>query len=298
MENYQKIELYQRRQFGDKLNAAFAFLRQNAGPFLKAQLVISGPVALAATALYTLLLRGLTQSTNIGTPEFILSSQYLSTIGLTLIIYFLLGISIYLVTYSYVKLYQENNGAKPMVGDVFRTAISKLGYGILAMLLIYLIVITSAFLFFFPAIYFGVICTLILPIMVLEDVSPITALQRAFFLIKGKWWSTFGLILVTGIVAYIIMLVLVLPFSLSSIISGLLREDDMNGMVLGNSWSWMMVVTNLLTYIGQIIGGSIVMLGIVFQYGNLIEMKESKGLMREIEEIGNEETPSANEGEY
>ncbi len=298
MEDYQRIELYKKREFGEKLNATFTFLRQNAGPFLKAQLAISGPMAIVVALMYTLLIQGLTSVTNTSSADYIFSTQYFTTMGVTMIVYFLLIISMLLVTFSYVKIYLQDTSARPTVTQVFKMAMRKLGYGILALLMIYIIVFISAFLLFIPAIYFGVICSLVLPIMIIEDVNPFKALERAFNLIKGKWWSTFGLIVVTAIIAYIIMLVLVLPVSLSSVAVTLFDVESTRNIFEDGTFTWILAVMVILYYLGGIIGVSIMQLTLAFQYGNLVEMKESRGLMKEIEELGNEESTSASEGEY
>ncbi|GAB3721564.1 hypothetical protein GCM10027594_01990 [Hymenobacter agri] len=38
------------------------------------------------------------------------------------------------------------------------------------------------------------------PVLWLEDLGPTQALSRCFYLIKGKWWSTFGLLMIMAII--------------------------------------------------------------------------------------------------
>lgn len=300
MENYQKIDLYKRREFSEKLNITFAFIRQNAAPFFKAQLYISGPTAIVATLLYMLLMRGISNNEDIlATGGFVFSGAYFLTMGFTMLIYFLLYLSILLVTFSYLRLYQESTDGKVSTNDVFQQVMQNLGMGALSMIMIYVIVVVSAFFLFFPAIYMGVVCSLVFPVMVMERASPMQALERAFKLIKGKWWSTFGLIVVTGIIAYIIMIVIAMPAYLAMGFSAFTSMGDGRGVLESNEYfTWAAVLASFLGYIGAIVGSSITQLALGFQYGNLVEMKESRGLLSEIEKVGTDDKPAHNEGEY
>jgi len=51
MPHQPQIEFYKKRQFGEKLNATFTFIRENAKPYLKVQLMIAGPILLIANIL-------------------------------------------------------------------------------------------------------------------------------------------------------------------------------------------------------------------------------------------------------
>ena len=46
-----QIEFYKKRQFSDKINATFTFLRENAWPYIKIQLMIAGPILLLTNIL-------------------------------------------------------------------------------------------------------------------------------------------------------------------------------------------------------------------------------------------------------
>lgn len=58
------------------------------------------------------------------------------------------------------------------------------------------------------AIFLGVAFSVALPVLVGEDIRGFAALKRSYALVKGRWWSTFGLLvlasLLAGIVAAII----------------------------------------------------------------------------------------------
>jgi hypothetical protein len=58
------------------------------------------------------------------------------------------------------------------------------------------------------AIFVGVALSVAIPVLVGEDIRGMAALKRSWYLVKGRWWSTFGLLilstLLAGIVAAII----------------------------------------------------------------------------------------------
>ena len=299
MENFRKIELYKRRKFSDKLNITFAFIRQNAAPFFKAQLYISGPVAIIATLISVLLQKSLNPQM-VGT-SFMFSRAYFSVLSGSMLIYFLLYLAISLVTYSYVKEYHLSADGKVEVKPVFHRMARHLLSGAGALILIYIIVLIGFFLLIIPGFYLAVATSLVLPVLVFEEGGVFNALERSFFLIKDKWWSTFGLLIIMVILSYIIILVFTLPTSIIFGMAAYTSLSSQNAEALNsvNSDLWVMVLGSLLSYLGTIVGSTLIQLVLSFQYGNLVEMKESRGLMSEIEGLDQEgKRDSASEGEY
>ncbi len=303
MENFQKIDLYKRREFGDKIGATIAFIRQNAASFFKAQLFISGPAAIVAAILYVLLFRGVFDNLGQGVsnPNPFTPSYFLNMLGI-MVCYLVLYASIYLVTFSFLKLYHQSDDGEVSVNDVFQLVMSRLGAAILAIIVIGVMVTVGVIFFLIPGIYLGVVCALVFPIMVFENESPFTAISRAFTLIKEKWWSTFGLIVVMLIISYVLMMIILMPiyliggFGIFAGLSGgedVLANGEQGGFITGIT-----VLVSVVNYIGAIIGGSVVQLALGYQYGNLVEMKESRGLMSEIEKIGSTEESASDQGEY
>lgn len=301
MKDFEKIPLYKERDFSDKLNVSFVFLRENAAPYLKAQLFITGPIILLAALSYTFIFAGMFE--HIQDPQamgnYMLSGPYWTNMGLTYLISIVLALSIILVSFCYMKAYElKEDDAEITVGQVFQL-VKKHFFPVLAAgILCTLIIGISAIAFFIPAIYFGIVFSLVTPIIIMEDMDIADALSRSFKLIKGKWWSTFGLILITSIIGGIISLLFALPFSLAGFVVGL---NDLKPGASGNisahfSPVWF-GIANIFSRAGSVVGYSILYFALGFQYFNLVERQESRGLMQQINEMG-EEKPAQGEGEY
>lgn len=294
------MKLYKQRPFGEKINAVFSFLRGNAGPYFKAMFAISGPIAILTAVMYfilfqTLLEMGATQPT---TTDYFFSTEYFVNLGGTALLGLLLVISIGLVNFGYMKLYHKNQEDQPSLGQVWsevrKYLLKALGLYIIASILTYL----GLFLLFIPGIYVAVTMSLTVPIMLNDNKGVFGSIGRAFDLIKGKWWSTFGLLFVTGIVGLILSYIVMLPAFLVMGFEGWMSVDQ-QGAVDENPFVWSVGLLAILGYLGNIIATSIVLLAVGFQYYNLVEKKESRGLMEEIEGVSETEpTNRANEGEY
>jgi hypothetical protein len=57
--------------------------------------------------------------------------------------------------------------------------------------------------------------SLAVPVVVLEGVSPITALRRSWRLVRGTWWRVFGIVFLSGLVIVIAAFIIQLPFSIA-----------------------------------------------------------------------------------
>lgn len=299
MEYFQKIPLYKRREFGEKINTTFSFLRQNGAAYFKAQLFISGPVGVLCALLYAFFISNI-QMTSRDPNAFLsvmTSSTYMGNLGIIMLIFFFLILSISLVTYSYFKEYELGSGQNIAVLAVFARVKKNFLPILFASLLVYLISAIGFVLLILPGIYISVVGVLAIPIVVLENKGPFEALDRAFKLIRDKWWSTFGLIIVTSIIAGIVRAVFSLPVTIANVVVGIHQVNNQVGQFTFVTSPLMAFIYQLIIYIGTILGYSIVQSAMCFQYYNLVEMKEARGLMDEINQI-NKEDNSRDEGEY
>lgn len=284
MQHAPKIDFYKKRPFSDKLNITFVYLRENAWPYLKVQLLIAGPILLLVNMAASRLQLGLLDSLEKmqRAPDSFMIDMF-STYGFVFLASLVGGVLIPVLCYSYMQVYRERPPEGITIAHVTRDMwpnfLSMLGYGIIAGM----VIIVSAFFLFIPAIYFMVVLSLGAAIICFEKTDPFTAFGRCFTLIKDKWFSTAGLVLVVFIIAYLINVFFSLP---QAVLMGLwtlltLESGDM-GVDMPAYMDSLQILFAVLQSFAGIITYSLVYIAIAFQYFNLVERKESRGLMARI----------------
>ena len=300
MSSAEKIEFYKKRQFGEKINMVVVFLRQNAWPFVKAQLFITGPILLLVNLVVAQSTMDLLSFDFINANPEDLLPELLSIYGSVFLVSMVTGTLIPTVAYTYMKLYDERGMGQFEIGQIVNRVIRKIpsvfGYTILNSI----IVVIGMFFLLIPGIYLAVALSLGSAIIIFEDKDPFSAMGRAFKLIKDKWFSTLGLLVVTGIVAYLINAVFSIPYAVIFGIWTFNSVDAAGTLDMSDPPSYMQTVNVLfavLSTFGTLISYSIVYLGLGFQYFNLVERQESRGLMAQIENLESGDNQSGDEGE-
>ncbi|HEY8402525.1 MAG TPA: hypothetical protein VIK89_14755, partial [Cytophagaceae bacterium] len=207
-------------------------------------------------------------------------------------LFFILSISIIsLVVFEYVNLYTDSSVEEFDVSDVFKLVKKDFFRVILGAIGSYLIIMLGMILLIIPGIYVSVALSLLFIVMIKEKASFSNAVSRCFYLIKGKWWSTFGLLFIMGMIQSMILYAFSLPITiLTAVIGSMTMNMEQGATIFTTVWSAVYMLMSTFTYALPIIA-------VCFQYFNLVEMKESKGLMERIESIGTD-TSVRNEETY
>lgn len=316
----EKIEFYKKRQFGEKLNMVIVFLRQNAGPFVKTQVFITGPVLLLVNFLMVSGQQDIFDFQLIADdPEGFLSSM-LDTYGVAFLISIVSASLLPTVCYNFMKSYQSAPLGEISIASISRATMQKIP-AVLLYTILMMVIMMGTFIFIasvgasmgvmgvvlFMFIGFAVFCYLVsflvlgTSIIIFEDLNPLAAIPRAFKLSKGKRLSTLGLIVVTIIIAMLINSVFNLPqivamgvwaFNSVDEVSngGILPDPPMYGQIVN-------VIFAVLSTFGTLIAYSVIYLALAFQYFNLVERQESRGLLSEIENLETQGDLSEDEGE-
>ena len=300
MEPHQKINFYQIRDLGDKINVTFQFLRQNFSPLFKCLLYIAGPVILI-TAIFAgiyqmTLLSGLGNSntglegpTSIGEGfPFDGYMEILSQGSITTLLSLLATSVVITVVYQYLVLYMQTDTlTAPTVSEVWEGTKRDVWKVILGVIVLSLLIPIGFLFFIIPGFILLAALSFIFIIQIKEKISFGDAFSRCFSLVSGNYLSTLGLILVVVILQSIISLILVFPFTLVAGAGIFFSSSD---EIIAQQSS---IFYQLLTIVGQILGSfisqllySILLVAIAFQYANLVEKKESTGLMESVNTIG------------
>ena len=201
------------------------------------------------------------------------SLHYWVSLFFTLVSYVMLS----LVVYSYIVLYMDY-GRPVEVRDVWAyiksyfipVLYSTVGMVVLCGLATLLLLI--------PGIYVGVALSMLLVVMVREDLGFLEALERCFYLVKGNWWETFGYLLVVGIIQAVIGFGVSLP----AVVVYVLRILHLPG---GDNDVLLMVASSFSTIIGLLMY-VITITAIAFQYFSLVEIKDGIGFIEQVNNIG------------
>ncbi len=270
-----KFELYELRNFSSKFNYAADFLRQNVNPLGKSILYILGPFYLLLNIFILFLAIDINKGMSTGLMFFV-----------SLTMFFVGTLVLKSIVFSYLKIYFEDPYEAIEVKTVWKVSrkyiLSMLG----AFLVTKLLVSISFFFFIIPAIYFSVVFSIIYPIVVFEDKGFIDALNRCFELMKEKWWSTWGIQLVFVPVVTLFFIGFVRAgFGLYGIIQ---TAFSFNLLFEELYIFWFTLIFFIIFFVLYAIY-SYMYVVLAFQYGYLVERKESTGIISKINNIGNEE---------
>ena len=280
------MQYYKIRDFGEKLSVTVDFFRENLKSLIVIGLVIGIPGGIASSialsnyfGAFTTMM-GETEEDSIAAVTNMMSSMGLWSI-FSLIVYALLTGLIY----TYMKKIDGGN-EKPSIGDLFREVVPRVP-GLVVLLVILFIIAMLGFTFFFiPGLYLMIVFSLAIPVYFFENASIGEAMSKPFKLIKGKWWSTFGLLFISGIIAGLASYVFAIPMYVS-MFSGLFEavesaETDPN-VFLESYTSWQTVAGTAFFTMGSYILYSIPIIALAFQYFNLKERTEATGIRSEID---------------
>ncbi len=319
------ITLQRARDFGRRINATFEFIKQNFKGLTKSILVIAGPSVLLSSALLATMASDLfgVFSSAVGNPDitltYFMSVSFWAQIVLIMVLFFISSVITIATFNGYIILYDEKKTNKIEVHDVWDKVRSSfwmyagsmiLFFFVFMVLYVGVIMISMIFamiseLFVFISIlgiyigilYFMVGASMTFFIRDYEKKGFFEALSRSFKLVRGKWWSTFGF----GFIIYFIMSsvagLVVIPFYIILFVQ-IFHSVESGGepqFTSGIQWSFIIFFT--LYYLVSIILNMLPNIAIAFQYFNLVELKEARGLINEFENIG-QQAPGRTEEEH
>ena len=204
----EKIELTKARAFGEIIEDSLQFFKQNWKPLLRAYFTICGFFWVASLAAGLFDVGQIAGRVQLGESRF--GYAYFMALGFNFMSY----IMITLTVTCFIAVYKEKGNESAMVEEVwsyvkyyfFRIAGSYIALGAL--------LFASIFFFLVPAIYFFVVFSIILPIMVMENSTLGYAFSRSFVLMKNRWWQTLGIIIVSELIIMAAMMSVGIPVGL------------------------------------------------------------------------------------
>jgi hypothetical protein len=314
MEEFRAIEFQQTRDFGKKVNVTFEFVRQNFKPLVKSIFVIAGPAVLLGSLFLGLFFASFfatTLNTHRDPQE---TLRYVSSVSFWLrlgLMYLFLFLS-YVVTLAtingYAELYFRKRTNQIELGEIWESVRaliwkyfgSALLFLVCACILVIVIVAgvavfrTASGFFvglwfmasFIGIIYLAIGVSLLFFIQAHEGLNFFQAAARSLWLIRGKWWSTFGLTFILALVGVVISYIFIIPFYVYMGISMAHGVTSGGNPEMSDSMRAAMFVFFAIYYMAQMLLQALPQLGLVFQYFNLVERREARGLIDDINQFG------------
>jgi hypothetical protein len=155
------------------------------------------------------------------------------------------------------------------------------------------------FFFFFGALIYLLIATsLTFIIRAYERNGFFEAVVRSFKLVRDKWWSTFGLVTILYFIMFVTSYIFIMPWYFVSAVSSIHSVSANTFEEPSSSLQLVTIAVFTLYYLIQMVLAALPNIGIAFQYFNLLELKEAKGLITQIETIGQASPPASAPDEH
>ena len=284
MENNYLFEFYKERDLGSILSDTFAFLRQNWRDMLAKTWKILLP--------YLVLVIGFSIFFFMSFGNFIeaVSSENVGAFFTKFFVFILLLLIFSVITeltvLNYIKLYITNEGYVDE-RELKKRVYKKIFPLIILHILIGIIINIGILFFIIPGIYFSVVLFFAPYIYIFEDKSIGESISASFSLVSGRWWITFGTIIVIsliyGVMGYI--------FSLPQLIYQLafpLVKDAQTFNVVDLFKDPVYLLLNVISMLGKFIMSVISLISMALVYFDLYEYKTSSGLINKIDDLGSE----------
>lgn len=293
------------RDFGQSLSDTIQFIKMNWKKLITLYLVFAVPFLLVAALVGATAFSDFFQ--NIGG----LTAPALEGVSGKTIYAFFGAILLYLLSagafgtavYLYMKLYEERGGRQPEINEIgklfFPKLVSNFGYTIIATIIICgfafiaIIPIIGFLIVFFGFFYVAITLSLLYPINTIENNGFGVPLQRCFSLIRGKWWYTFGFLIILTLIFYFFSMIIGLVVNLIFGISSLNFLEPDKSLFTKRYF----LITGLSSVVQQIFY-LLIYVGIGVHYFSLREEKEGTALDERLDQLGNSDAHGQIEEQY
>ena len=298
------IKLYRKRTFGDKLSDTFDFVGENFRTLLKYITYLVLPVAIVQTFCMNNFMTGYMESitaiTSGGGRNFADMLQWLSSMGLYMLVQFVAIILVYAVSYTMMQLYeQRSERLKGVTFDELRPGVvqkclrqlvllvTSIAIFVVFVLLMALLIAASPY-FILPVIIIAVVVlplfVLVYPIYLFEDTDIVSAYAKSVRLGWKTWAGIVGVMIVLYIISSIISGLISTPWYIMVMAKNLLAtQGNTSGFVSSFGYT---AIQYLLGVVSSFAGSCIMALmciGIAYQYGHACDKVDGVGVDQDIE---------------
>lgn len=275
------IELRQQRDFSAVISTGFQFIRQNWKELYRPLVFICLPIYLVASVLFGNFFRTVFASAQGGDVAGIMAGMGTMMIG-----YLLMAVSmllLYAMVYEYMRFYMVNKGLKPTMGELWKETSKQLVSYFVIGLLAGVISSFGVILLIVGAIWLGIVFTMSFPLRAFERAEIGDCIGRSFKVIKGRWWMTFGLVIVLTMLIGFISYIIYLPFLIFTGFSAMSSADAMADPA--ERMGWLMTGMMIIGGVVNILLMPFLQVPLGLHALSLIEEKEGRGLMDRVDDL-------------
>ena len=289
------INFKQERDFGDLFNATFSFISQEFKRLATAILYFVFPffiVSAIAMTIYSVKMQEMSQAMMQGDKSdpfaiFSILGSMMGYVAATMLISFVATSVLMCTVFGYIKLYIQKGPEGFTINDVWLEVTRYFWKALIATIIVGIVVLVGVICCVIPGIYLGVALFIVFPIMIFEEKNFGTSFSRSMRLINTNWWLTFGILIVTGIIIYVLAIFVSIP----SVILGFkslfanIKQNQMPVIDFSIGFYILSAITNLINNLFIVI--PLVMSA--FVYYSFVEKVEKPSLMDKIGQIRDNE---------
>jgi len=292
------VSFRETRSVTDVLNATFLFIRQNIRVFGKMLLLIILPVTGFFVIGATVLASSVESFFNVD-PSQAMDAGALGSIlvgfGLFGLLAAVATLAVYTGALAIIRLYDQRGAGNFEVEDVWAVLKQEiLGFFLLGVMMALITMVPIILVVWIPCLnviagiawylYVSGTFGLSYAVYMIEDRSIMASIRRSKDLVEGYFWPTVGIFLLTTIIVGILGVVAQLPFQIIGFADGFLTA----GGEMSSTSVIFFALSYLVSFLVGIFLGCVPQVAMTFQYASLVERKESVGLQRRVENIGND----------
>lgn len=291
MQNAAPVQLNQVRDFGQIISSTFQFLKQEWRPLFRALAVICLPPAMLAGFFIGKTIgdiQTLSFGDSAGDPTALFSGMMAAYIPIMLgyVLMFFAFMMMIAVTYEYLRAVHLGEQHMISTGELFRRATGQLGSYIGTGILSTLLMGLGFVLCILPGFYVLSVLSLAFSCHAMERSGGAGSLSRSYELVKDKFWEVLGLVIVIGLIQTVITYMLMLPFSIVTMV--VTFNSTFDAITAGDQPAlpgWMAMFTAISTALQlgvSILSYPIVAVGLTMKYFSLKEQKEGSNLREKV----------------
>ncbi|MCC3157378.1 hypothetical protein LJ737_09010 [Hymenobacter sp. 15J16-1T3B] len=283
-------DYYRLRDFGQKFEATIAFLRKHGGNMYRILLLPLLAAIVPLAVLMTVFGRSF-RFNQFGNSSGASSQAVLMMPALFGLVVLMLAALLvqYAMLYGFVKrrMYQPDPAVPISAGEAWdegkRYLLPLIGYSLVAGVL----VVLGYFLLLLPGIYLSIAVLLLPSVVVFEDADLGSIFSRCLQLIRGKWWSTFGLYMVAS------MAIGMLSAGVGVVLGIFTAGFSLKAADTQAAFTAVAVLQAVQLGINLLLVPTVYVL-LMFQYFNLVERRDHVSLQWRAEQLG--QTPGGPTG--